>query len=401
MTSKKVVLAYSGGLDTSAIAKWLTLEGYEVVCFLADLGQKVESLDAIREKGLFSGAKKVIIKNIQEEFVRDIVFEGLQWNALYEGEYLLGTSYARPLITKYLVQIAEEEGADFIAHGATGKGNDQVRFELSAYALNPNIQVIVPWRTPEFLAKFPGRQELIEFSALHGIPVKATKSQPWSSDENLMHISFESGMLEDPSVRPLEEMFELTVSPQKAPDTPTEISITFESGIPISVNGKNLPPHELLSLLNDIGGKNGVGRADIVENRFVGMKSRGVYETPGGTILLKAHRAAESLTLEKDTAHLKDRLMPEFAELVYNGFWYSPKMKALRAFVQETQKNVSATVKLEIYKGNVMIIGRTSEKSLYNQDIASMEADSGKYQPADAGGFIKLLSLPLKAVKRQ
>ena len=396
MVKEKLVLAYSGGLDTSVLVHWLNAQGYEVIALCLDLGQKVEDLEAIRKKGLASGAAKVFIENVREEFVKDFVMPAIHWNAVYEGTYLLGTSLARPLIAKKQIELAAQEGATAVSHGATGKGNDQVRFELSYYALNPDIHVVAPWKMPEFYTKYPGRAELLAYAEAHQIPVKATQDQPWSSDENLMHISFESGMLEDPWQAPRQEMYELFKSPQQAPDQTEEMLIDFEEGCPVSVDGHPLSPAKLLAHLNDIGGAHGIGRVDMVESRFVGMKSRGVYETPGGTILHIAHRAIESITLDRDVIHLKDSLMPRFAKVVYNGFWFSPEMRILLKMVRETQKNVTGTVRLELYKGNCLVTGRGSPFSLYDTDIATMEADQGAYYPQDAIGFIKLNALPLK-----
>ncbi|MBF0239308.1 MAG: argininosuccinate synthase, partial [SAR324 cluster bacterium] len=369
MANEKLVLAYSGGLDTSVLVHWLTARGYDVIALCLDLGQKVENLDEIRQKGLKAGASKVIIQNVQEEFVKDYVFPAIQWNALYEGTYLLGTSLARPLIAKKQIETAIAEKASCVGHGATGKGNDQVRFELTYYALKPDIKVVAPWKMPEFFQVYPGRKELIEYAQQHGIPVKATKSKPWSSDENMMHISFESGMLEDPWQEPLEEMFELTTSPQQAPDQTEELTIDFEKGLPVSVNGKTLSPASLLEELNRIGGKHGIGRVDMVESRFVGMKSRGVYETPGGTILHIAHRAVESLTMDRDVINLRDSLMPRFAKLVYNGFWFTPEMEVLESMIHKTQEYVTGTARLKLYKGNCMVTGRKSPYSLYDENI--------------------------------
>ncbi|MBF0279304.1 MAG: argininosuccinate synthase [SAR324 cluster bacterium] len=400
MSNEKLVLAYSGGLDTSVLVHWLNAKGYEVIALCLDLGQKVEDLEAIRQKGLASGAAKVLIENVEEEFVRDYVIPAIQWNAIYEGTYLLGTALARPLIAKKQIEVAAREGAVAVSHGATGKGNDQVRFELSYFALNPEIQVVAPWKMPEFYKKYPGRAELLAYAQEHQIPVKATLEQPWSSDENLMHISFESGMLEDPWQAPRQEMFELSKSPQDAPDQTQEVLIDFEEGVPVSVDGKSYSPAKLLGFLNEIGGKNGIGRIDMVESRFVGMKSRGVYETPGGTILHIAHRALESITVDREVINLKDSLMPRFARVVYNGFWFSPEMRILLKMVQETQVNVTGTTRLELYKGNCLVTGRRSPHSLYDEDIATMEADEGAYQPEDAIGFIKLNALPLKIDNR-
>ena len=399
MNNKKVVLAYSGGLDTSIIVHWLAKQGYKVIGLLINLGQRVEDLDSIREKGINAGAEKVLLEDAREEFVSDYVFPAIQANAVYEGTYLLGTSIARPLIAKKQIKIAESEGAEYVSHGATGKGNDQVRFELSYYALNPDIKVIAPWRDEKFLVEFPGRQEMIAYAKKNNIPVKATKNKPWSSDENLMHISFEAGMLEDPWEKPLEEMFEYSVSPQKAPDKASEILIGFKNGIPISVNSKKMSPAKLLAYLNKLGGENGIGRVDMVESRFVGMKSRGVYETPGGTILHATHRAIESITIDRDVMNLKDSLMPRIAGLIYNGFWFSPEMKLLKNMISESQKGVTGEVRIELYKGNCTVTGKKAPKSLYNKDIASMDKGFEKYNPKDAEGFININALPLKSQK--
>ena len=399
MNNKKVVLAYSGGLDTSIIVHWLAKQGYKVIGLLINLGQRVEDLDSIREKGINAGAEKVLLEDAREEFVSDYVFPAIQANAVYEGTYLLGTSIARPLIAKKQIKIAESEGAQYVSHGATGKGNDQVRFELSYYALNPDIKVIAPWRDEKFLVEFPGRQDMIAYAKKNNIPVKATKNKPWSSDENLMHISFEAGMLEDPWKKPLEEMFEYSVSPQKAPDKASEILIDFENGIPISVNSEKMSPAKLLAYLNKLGGENGIGRVDMVESRFVGMKSRGVYETPGGTILHATHRAIESITIDRDVMNLKDSLMPRIAGLIYNGFWFSPEMKLLKNMISESQKGVTGEVRIELYKGNCTVTGKKAPKSLYNKDIASMDKGFEKYNPKDAEGFININALPLKSQK--
>ena len=396
MKKEKLVLAYSGGLDTSVIVHWLSNHGYEVIALCLDLGQKVEDLDEILEKGQKAGAAKVLVENVEEEFVKDYVFSSIHWNALYEGTYLLGTSLARPLIAKKQIEIAEKEGASAVSHGATGKGNDQVRFELSYYALKPDIRVIAPWKIPEFYQNYPGRSEFLDYAKKFGIPVKATKESPWSSDENLMHISFESGMLEDPWQAPMQEMFELSKSPQQAPADPQEILIEFKNGSPTAVDGKKFSPSKLLRQLNEVGGKHGIGRVDMVESRFVGMKNRGVYETPGGTILHIAHRAIESITLNRGVINLKDSLMPRFAQLTYDGFWFSPEMEILLDMVKKTQEPVNGTVRLELYKGNCTVTGRKSPNSLYIEDIATMEADHGAYDPKDAVGFIKLHALPLR-----
>lgn len=388
---RKVVLAYSGGLDTSVMLRWLK-ERYscEVITFTADIGQG-EELVGLREKALATGASRCYIEDLREEFVRDFVFTALKANAVYEGFYLLGTSLARPLIARRQMEIARREGADAVAHGATGKGNDQVRFELTYYALDPNIRVIAPWREWEFRS----RTELIEYAARQGIPVSATREKPYSIDRNLLHISYEGGILEDPWCEPPEEMFLLTVSPERAPDRPTTIELTFEEGIPVALNGEFLPPVRMLEVLNEIGGRNGIGRVDLVENRFVGMKSRGVYETPGGTILHIAHRALESITLDRELGRLRDALIPKIAELIYYGFWYSPEFQALRTFIDETQKNVTGTVRLRLYKGNCIVLGRKSPCSLYRPEYATFEADR-VYNQKDAEGFIKLQALRLR-----
>jgi argininosuccinate synthase len=396
MNKEKLVLAYSGGLDTSVLVHWLDQQGYEVIALCLDLGQKVEDIDAILKKGKNSGAAKVLVENVEEEFVKDYVLPSIHWNALYEGTYLLGTALARPLISKKQIEVANREGAIAVGHGAPGKGNDQVRFELSYYALKPDIRVVAPWKIPEFYQKYPGRTELLAYAEKYGIPVKATKDQPWSSDENMMHISFESGMLEDPWQEPRQEMFELSQSPQAAPDEAQTVLIEFEKGNPVAVDGQEYSPAKLLTHLNDVGGKHGIGRIDMVESRFVGMKNRGVYETPGGTILHIAHRAMESITLNRGVINLKDSLMPRFAQLTYDGFWFSPEMEILISMVQQTQEPVNGTVRLELYKGNCMVTGRKSPNSLYDEDMATMEADNGAYDPKDAIGFIKLHALPLR-----
>ncbi|MGA0223540.1 MAG: argininosuccinate synthase [bacterium] len=400
MSKEKVVLAYSGGLDTSVIVHWLASQGYDVIALCLDLGQKVENLDEIRQKGLKAGAVDVLIEDVRKEFVEDYVFRAIEWNAVYEGTYLLGTSLARPLISKKQIEAAERFGASTVSHGATGKGNDQVRFELGYYALNPDIKIIAPWKVPEFYQRYPGRAQLIEYAQQNGIPVKATAEQPWSTDENLMHISFESGMLEDPWQEPKEEMFELSQSPKNAPDQEQILTIDFEEGLPVRLDGQEFETVDLLTELNEIGGRHGIGRVDLVESRFVGMKSRGVYETPGGTILNIAHRAMESLTLDRGVIHLKDSLMPRFSQLVYNGFWFSPEMEILLEMGRSTQKRVSGTVRLKLYRGNCMVTGRKSDNSLYDEDIATMEADEGNYDPRDSNGFIRLNALPLRIHRR-
>ena len=393
---KKVVLAYSGGLDTSIILKWLQTEyGCEVVTFTADLGQG-EELSPARKKAELMGIKpeNIFIEDLREEFVRDFVFPMFRANAVYEGQYLLGTSIARPLIAKYLVDIAKKTGADAVAHGATGKGNDQVRFELSAYALNPSIKVIAPWRTWEFKS----RTDLIEFAEKHQIPVAKDKrgEAPFSVDANLLHSSSEGKVLEDPAVEPPPYVYQRTISPMEAPDVVTEIEVGFERGDAVSLNGKKLSPATLLAALNDLGRDNGIGRLDLVENRFVGMKSRGVYETPGGTILLQAHRAIESITLDRGAGHLKDELMPRYAELIYNGFWFAPEREMLQAAIDKSQANVTGTVTLKLYKGNVIVTGRASPYSLYSAAHVTFEDDAGAYDQKDAEGFIRLNALRLR-----
>ena len=389
----KVVLAYSGGLDTSVILKWLQ-DTYDcdVVTFTADLGQG-EEVEPARTKAEMMGIKEIFIDDLREEFVRDYVFPMFRANAVYEGVYLLGTSIARPLIAKRQIEIAKEVGADAVAHGATGKGNDQVRFELGYYALKPDIKVIAPWREWDLNS----RTKLIEYAQQHQIPIPKDKEgePPYSTDANLLHISYEGKALEDPWVGPDEGMFTRSVSPEKAPDEPTVMEIEFDCGDPVAINGLRLSPAALLTKLNEMAGANGIGRIDIVENRFVGMKSRGVYETPGGTILLPARRAVESLTLDKGALHLKDEIMPRYAELVYNGFWFSPEREMLQAAIDDSQKRVSGTVRLKLYKGNVIVEGRKSPNSLYDEDTVTFEADT-VYDQRDAEGFIKLNALRLR-----
>lgn len=396
MAKEKVVLAYSGGLDTSVILKWLELKGFDVIAYVADLGQR-DDIPAIEKKAYASGAKEFRVLDLKEDFIKNFVFTSIKFNALYEGRYYLGTSLARPVIAKGMVDVASETGASYLAHGATGKGNDQVRFEITAAALNPVLKTIVPWRDPEFFNVIKGRKEAMEFAAKYNIPVKATASKPWSSDENLMHISFEAGILEEPGQRPPKDMFELTVDPQDAPDSPEQVVIEFEKGEAVSVNGENFSPANLLKKLNTIGGRNGVGRVDMVENRYVGMKSRGVYETPGATILMAAHRDLEALTLEGSLINLKDTLMPRFAQLVYAGYWYTSEMDCLRAFLDKSQEFVSGKITLELYKGNITIVSRESEYTLYDKLVVSMDDDLGAYNQTDATGFIKLHSIPVKA----
>ena len=387
----KVVLAYSGGLDTSVILRWLKeTYGCEVVCFAADVGQ-AEELGGLEEKALATGASKIYVEDLREEFVRDFVFTALKANALYEGVYLLGTSLARPLIAKKQIEIARAEGAEAVAHGATGKGNDQVRFELTYYALEPDIRVIAPWREWEFKS----RSDLIAYSESHSIPVVATKEKPYSMDRNLMHVSYEGGILEDPWAEPPPEIFIMTRSPEDAPDKPVYVEIGFESGVPVSVDGESLSPASLLDRLNRVAGEHGVGRVDLVENRFVGMKSRGVYETPGLTVLQAAHRAVESLTLDREVAHLKDSLGPRISEMIYYGFWYSPEFEAIRALLDETQRNVTGAARIKLYKGNCIVAGRRSPLSLYSEEFATFERDT-VYNQRDAEGFIKLNALRLR-----
>ncbi|MEZ5922789.1 MAG: argininosuccinate synthase [Hyphomicrobiaceae bacterium] len=398
---KKVVLAYSGGLDTSIILKWLQTEyGAEVVTFTADLGQGGE-LEPARQKAEMLGIKKknIYVEDVREEFVRDFVFPMFRANALYEGVYLLGTSIARPLIAKRLIEIARATGADAVAHGATGKGNDQVRFELTAYALNPDIKIVAPWREWQFKS----REQLIDFAEKHQIPIAKDKrgEAPFSVDANLLHSSSEGKVLEDPDVEPPSYVFQRTIAPEDAPDTPTVIRIGFEKGDAVSIDGKRLSPATLLTRLNELGHDNGIGRIDLVENRFVGMKSRGIYETPGGTILHAAHRAIESLTLDRGAAHLKDELMPRYAELVYYGFWYAPEREMLQALIDKSQEHVEGEVRLKLYKGNVIIVGRKSPKSLYSNQLVTFEDDRGAYDQKDAEGFIRLNALRLRTLGKR
>ncbi|MCG3201649.1 MAG: Argininosuccinate synthase [Gammaproteobacteria bacterium] len=397
---KKVVLAYSGGLDTSVILKWLQ-ENYqcEIVTFTADIGQG-EELEPARRKARLMGVKKIYIEDLKEEFVRDFVFPMFRANTVYEGEYLLGTSIARPLIAKRLVEIANETGADAISHGATGKGNDQVRFELGAYALRPDIKIIAPWREWNLTS----REKLLAYANRHRIPVemKRGKKSPYSMDANLLHISYEGAVLENPWKEAEPTMWRWTVAPEKAPARPTYIEITFRRGDPVAINGREMSPARLLARLNELGGGNGIGRLDLVENRYVGMKSRGCYETPGGTILLKAHRAVESLTLDREVAHLKDEVMPRYASLIYNGYWFSPERLALQALIDHTQRNVNGMVRLKLYKGSVSVVGRRSERhSLFDPTIATFEEDAGAYNQADATGFIRLNALRLRIAARR
>ncbi|MBB3062960.1 argininosuccinate synthase [Microbulbifer rhizosphaerae] len=391
----KVVLAYSGGLDTSVIVRWLQeTYGCEVVTFTADIGQG-EEVEPARAKAQALGVKDIYIDDLREEYVRDFVFPMFRANTIYEGEYLLGTSIARPLIAKRLIEIANETGADAISHGATGKGNDQVRFELGAYALKPGIKVIAPWREWDLTS----REKLMQYCEQHKIPVdfsSGKKKSPYSMDANLLHISYEGGILEDPWAEAEEDMWRWSVSPEAAPDEPVYITLTFENGDPVAIDGERLSPATLLEKLNKLGGANGIGRLDIVENRYVGMKSRGCYETPGGTILLKAHRAIESITLDREVAHMKDELMPRYANLIYNGYWWSPERRMLQAAIDESQQVVNGEVRLKLYKGSVSAVGRRSTESLFDERIATFEEDAGAYDQKDAEGFIKLNALRLR-----
>ncbi|CDQ10996.1 Argininosuccinate synthase [Acidithiobacillus ferrivorans] len=394
---KKVVLAYSGGLDTSVILKWLQ-DQYQcdVVTFTADIGQG-EELEPARAKAEKLGAREIFIDDLRQEFVRDYVFPMFRANTIYEGEYLLGTSIARPLIAKRMVEIAADVGADAVAHGATGKGNDQVRFELGAYALNPDIQVIAPWREWDLNS----REKLLAYAEQHGIPVERHgKKSPYSMDANLLHISYEGGILEDPWAEAEDSMWRWTTAPEQAPDQPRYLEIAFAHGDPIAIDDEPLTPAQLLAHLNTVGGEHGIGRLDIVENRYVGMKSRGCYETPGGTILLKAHRAIESITLDREVAHLKDELMPRYASIIYNGFWWSPERRALQTLIDQTQRLVNGVVRLKLYKGSCMVVGRQSQESLFDPRIATFEDDAGAYNQKDAEGFIKLNALRLRIEKR-
>ncbi|MFH1285071.1 MAG: argininosuccinate synthase [Candidatus Micrarchaeota archaeon] len=397
---EKVVLAYSGGLDTSVILKWLANKGYDVIAFVGEVGQG-EDMEAVREKALKTGASKVYVEDLREEFVTDFIFPALRGNAVYEGRYLLGTSLARPILAKKQAEIAEKEGATYVSHGATGKGNDQVRFELTCYALNPSIKVIAPWKDPEFLAEFKGRSDMIAYAEKYGIQIKASKKKPYSEDGNLMHISHEAGILEDPAFRPPEDVFCLTKSPKEAPDAETVIEITFEKGTPVKVENKGdgttkTTPLELFLYLNEIGCANGIGRVDMVENRYVGIKSRGVYETPGGTILWAAHRDLEGITMDREVMHIRDMLSPKFAELIYNGYWFAPEMEFLTAMFDKSQENVSGKVTVALYKGNVNVVGRESPNSLYDQKISSMEEEGG-FNPLNSVGFINTNATRLKA----
>jgi argininosuccinate synthase len=390
---RKVVLAYSGGLDTSVIVQWLIeTYGCEVIAFAADVGQK-EELEGLREKAVKTGASKIYIDDLREEFARDFVFPALRANAIYEGTYLLGTSLARPLIAKRQVEIARAEGADAVCHGATGKGNDQVRFELTYMALEPNIRIISAWKDPNW--HFKSREDMFDYAEKHSIPLPLTREKPYSSDRNLLHISHEGAILEDPWAEPPEDIFTISVSPEAAPDKPTYVEIDFEQGNPVALDGTRLSPATLMEKLNEIAGANGIGRVDMVENRFVGMKSRGVYETPGGTVLWAAHRALESITMDREVMLLRDSLIPKYAQLAYNGFWFAPEMEALQALIDETQKKATGTARIKLYKGNCIVVGRKSPYSLYSEDFATFEKDE-VYNQMDATGFIRLNALRLR-----
>jgi argininosuccinate synthase len=396
--TKKIVLAYSGGLDTSVIMKWIK-EKYQcpVIAFVADIGQG-DDMGAVSRKATKTGADKVIIADLREEFARDYVFTALKANAVYEGAYLMGTSIARPIIAKYQIRVAKSEQADAIAHGATGKGNDQVRFELTCKALAPELEIIAPWRTWEFT----GRNDLFAYAEKHGIELPVTKDKPYSMDANLMHISYEGGILEDPWNEPAKEMFLTTKDPMDAPDRPEYVEVEFADGVPTAINREPLSPAKLILKLNDLAGRHGVGRVDVVENRFIGMKSRGVYETPGVTVLHLAHRAVESLTMDREVMHLRDGLIPKFASLIYNGFWFSPEMQVMRAFIDESQRNVNGTARIKLYKGNASVVGRKSSNSLYNPDLAGFDTFA-TYNSKDAEGFIRMNGLRLsmnKALRR-
>ena len=401
----KVVLAYSGGLDTSVIVKWIKDRfNAEVITFAANVGQE-EELNGLAEKAKATGASAHYTVDLQDEFVADFIFPMIRANAIYEGQYYLGTSIARPLIAKAQIEIARKEGATHVAHGATGKGNDQCRFEISYAALAPDIQVISPWRIDEFRKTFPGRTEMINYCKGHNINVQASAKKPYSMDRNMLHISYEAGILEDPWFDPTvpenKDMFKTTVSPEDAPDKPTYLELTFEKGDCVAIDGKKMKPSDILRYLNKVGGENGIGRVDIVENRFVGMKSRGVYETPGGTILEFAHRNMETITMDRELMHLRDTLIPKYAELIYNGFWYAPEREALQAFVDKSQEKVSGVVRVKLYKGNIVCVGRKSPYSLYDENIASMEGVKSDYNQDDATGFIRLQSLRLKERARK
>lgn len=393
---KKVVLAYSGGLDTSVIVRWLIeTYGCEVICFAADVGQK-EELTGLKEKAINTGASKIYIEDLREEFARDFVFPALRANAIYEGTYLLGTSLARPLIAKRHIEIAKKEKADSVCHGATGKGNDQVRFELTYIALNPKINIIAAWKDDNWI--FDSRESMIDYAQKYKIPIPLTKKKPYSSDRNLLHISHEGGILEDTWAEPPEDMFVLTTSPEKAPNKPTYVEIDFVKGNPVAIDGKKMSPATLMDHINILAGKNGIGRVDMVENRFVGMKSRGVYETPGGTVLWAAHRAVESITMDREVMFMRDSLIPKYSQLAYNGFWYSPEMKTLQTYIDATQETVTGTARMKLYKGNCIVVGRKSPYSLYSEAFATFERDE-VYNQKDAIGFIRLNGLRLRIQK--
>ena len=400
MTNKKVILAYSGGLDTSVILKWLINQGYEVICFVGDVGQ-TEDFKEVEKKALATGATKVYTEDLKEEFITDFIYPALRGNAVYEGRYLLATSLARPLLSKKQIELAAKENAQYVAHGATGKGNDQVRFELTYYALNPSIKVISPWKDPVFLNEFKGRTDMLNYAKKYDIPVTASKKKPYSEDENLMHISHEAGVLEDPGTPPKEDVFSITTSPKDAPDKETTIEIHFKDGIPTRVINKDdgtdkTTPLELFTYLNHLGSKNGIGRLDMVENRFIGIKSRGIYETPGATILWTAKRDLEGIAMDKEVMRLRDMLTPKFSELIYNGFWYSPEMDFLTNAIDKSQEYIDGTVNLTLYKGNIIINSRESPTSLYNQDLSSMDIEGG-FDQTDSKGFININAIRLIA----
>ncbi len=400
VAKEKVVLAYSGGLDTSVILKWLVDKGFDVICFVGNVGQK-DDFDEIKRKAMKTGASKVYVEDLRKEFVTDFIFPSIRGNAIYETRYLLGTSLARPLLAKTQIEIAEKEKARYVAHGSTGKGNDQVRFELGYYALNPKIKIISPWKDPEFLQEFKGRNDLINYAQKHNIAIKATRDKPYSEDENLMHISHEAGILEDPLFRPPQNIFSMTVSPKTAPDEETVIRITFKDGNPVRVVNENdgtitTKPLALFMYLNELGSKNGIGRVDMVENRFIGIKSRGIYETPGATILLSAHRDLEGVAMDKEVMHIRNSLVSKFSELIYNGFWYSPEMDFLMNAFDKSQEAIDGTVVLSLYKGNVNVIGRESPTSLYDKELSSMDVEGG-FDAVDSRGFININAIRLKA----
>ena len=403
MSKQKVVLAYSGGLDTSVILKWLLEKGYEVVAYMADVGQK-EDFEAAKAKALKVGASKVYIEDLKKEFVTDYIYPAFSANAVYEGRYLLGTSLARPVIAKHQIRIAELENAAFVSHGATGKGNDQVRFELGYYALKPDIQVLAPWKMPEFLDQFKGRSDMLAYAEKHGIPVTATAKKPYSEDDNLLHISHEAGVLEDPAAIAAEDVYSRTTTPELAPDKADMITVSFKKGIPVAIHNKNdgtkhTDPLAIFMYLNELGTKHGVGRLDMVENRFVGIKSRGVYETPGGEILLQAHKDLEGLTMDREVMRIRDTLSLKMADLIYNGFWFSPEMEFLLSAIEKSQEHVDGDVTLKLYKGVAYAVARSSDKSLYNPDLSSMDEEGG-YNQQDALGFIRINAIRLKAKRR-